>query len=221
MSERPPSCREVEEVAAELALGMLSGPERASALDHLGVCAACRRTIEELATVTDSLLLLAPEAEPAIGFESRVLAATGTSLPPARRPSRRRSFLRAVAAAVVVVAVGASGLVAGLNLGDDGREEVRSAVSVSANGRATCRAFAFGDERAWVFLSMDAPREWTAAYTVEVITTNGVPTSVGSFRLQGGRGTLGTTIDVPAHRLRTLRVFDSEGNVRYEAPFKT
>jgi hypothetical protein len=66
------TCDELRAMAAEVALGILSGAERADALDHLEHCVGCRVLVEGLAQTGDSLLLLAPEAEPSMGFESRV-----------------------------------------------------------------------------------------------------------------------------------------------------
>jgi anti-sigma-K factor RskA len=224
MSDVSPDCPTVESLAPELALGILSGSERATALAHLGHCATCRRLVDELATVADPILLLAPEAEPSIGFESRVLAATTAadrSRPvPLRRKRRRASFLRVAAAAAVVMVAAASGVVAGRVLGGDD-QLVRTAVAVTANGRSTCRAFAYGEDQAWVFVSLHAPREWTADYTVEITTEGGGrAASVGHLRLQGGEGALGTVVDVPASRLRAVRVLDPSGALRYEAPFE-
>jgi hypothetical protein len=61
-------------MGAEVALGILSGPERADALNHMEHCVACRTLVESLAQTGDALLLLAPEADPPMGFESRVAA---------------------------------------------------------------------------------------------------------------------------------------------------
>ena len=235
------SCPEVEAVAAELALGTVSGSERAAALSHLSRCLACRRLVDALSAAADPLLLLAPEFEPSIGFESRVLKATTdagadrprpgagaqtadvTSLPaggPLRpgRPGWARKGRVAVAAALVVLA-GAGGLFVGQAL-DDAPPGVRTALAVSASGRATCRAFAYGEEQAWVFVNLEAPREWTADYRVEVTTeSGGTASTLGTLKLADGGGTLGATIDVPAERLRAIRVFDDSGALRYEAPF--
>ncbi|MCA1691506.1 MAG: hypothetical protein LC733_04620 [Actinobacteria bacterium] len=224
MTEDVLDCRDVEVLAAELALGVVSAGERASALAHLGHCRGCQRLVDELATVADDLLLLAPEAEPTIGFESRVLAATGA--PMERRPDRKpgRSRLRTAVAAAALVVVGGAGLIAGLTAAPqpEVRNEVRTALDVSASGRATCRAFAFGDPQAWIFVSLEAPREWTADYEVEVVTAGGGPPApVGHLRLQGGQATLGVTVDAPARSLRAIRVLDTSGELRYEAAFDT
>jgi hypothetical protein len=216
-------CPTVESLAPELALGILSGSERAAALAHLSDCAACRRLVDELSTVADPLLLLAPEVEPSIGFESRVLAATsdpdrpGVTARHRRRP--RFAFVRVVAAAAAVLVAAAGGLVVGRVVGQD-HAVVRTAVAVT--GKSTCRAFAYGDKQAWVFVSLEAPREWTADYTVEITTEGGGrAATVGQFRLQGGQGSFGAVVDVAASRLRAVRVLDASGALRYEAPFTT
>ena len=235
MSDAPAPCAEIEALAPELAVGVVSGPERASALAHLAQCPLCRRLVDDLATTADPLLLLAPDMEPSIGFESRILAATmglDRDRPPvpsialASRPrpgrGRFRSFGPRIAAAATIVVVAATGgLLAGRALDSDRPPDMlRIAQAVSANGRATCRAFAYGDKQAWVFVSFEAPREWTADYTVEITTLGGgTPAATGKLRLQDGGGSLGTVIDVPASQLRAVRVFDASGALRYEAPF--
>ena len=70
-----PMCGDVRELAPELALGIVGGPERADALQHASECGPCRALIGELAEAADALTLLAPESEPPPGFEERVLAA--------------------------------------------------------------------------------------------------------------------------------------------------
>jgi hypothetical protein len=133
MNDAAFGCADVDALAAELALGIVSGAERAVALNHLAVCSTCRARVEELAEVADELLLISPEREPPAGFESRVLTAMGTasaaspstasaSTPPVtplqpRRPLRLRMLaaIAAIAAAVVLV-VGAVGALVGRRL---------------------------------------------------------------------------------------------------------
>src|SRR6266498_3450727 len=106
-------CEQVRELGAELALGIAAGDERDAALRHLNSCAACRRLVAELSSVGDELLQLAPEQEPPMGFESRVLAKLAA--PPRRRPlqplTRRSRWAMAAAAAVLVAALGAGSVV--------------------------------------------------------------------------------------------------------------
>ncbi len=68
------SCAQLRDVAAELALGVLGGAERAEAIMHVNGCARCQALVNELTEVADALPLLAPEIEPPVGFEQRVLS---------------------------------------------------------------------------------------------------------------------------------------------------
>jgi len=80
------SCDELTNLAPEVALGTIDGEERAEALRHLATCAECRRLVDQLTTVADELLMLAPVQDPPAGFESRVIDALGLQ----RRAPRRR-----------------------------------------------------------------------------------------------------------------------------------
>ena len=86
------SCDEFAGVAAELALGVLTGRERAAALAHLDGCESCREQVRELTMVQDELLALLPSQEPPAGFESRVLDRLGLTAP-GQQPSDAQSEL--------------------------------------------------------------------------------------------------------------------------------
>src|SRR5215469_497476 len=122
-------CEEFANVAAELALGVLTGRERAQALAHLDRCDACRGEVRQLTLTGEELLGLLPEAEPPAGFETRVLARIGLEAPPAKRRAwklprwslggrdrgsvnitRRMLATAAVVAALVVAILGGWGL---------------------------------------------------------------------------------------------------------------
>jgi Putative zinc-finger len=123
----PLRCSQLRDMAPEVALGLVTGEERAVALAHLEGCAACRAEVASLAGVADELLLIGPEAPPPEGFDRRVLArlteVRAAESPSAarrqgpahlhrrtrrRRPDGRRvalgAALSAAAAAVVLVA---------------------------------------------------------------------------------------------------------------------
>jgi hypothetical protein len=123
----PLRCSQLRDMAPDVALGILTGEERAAALAHLEGCAACRAEVASLAGVADELLLTGPEATPPDGFDRRVLARLSevrAAEPPSptraggpahlrrrgrhRRADRRRlavgATLAAAAAAVVLVA---------------------------------------------------------------------------------------------------------------------
>jgi len=81
------SCREFSDVAAELALGVLTGRERAAAIAHLDQCDACRENVRQLTMTGEGLLQLLPTAEPPAGFETRVLERIGLAPAPAPAPA--------------------------------------------------------------------------------------------------------------------------------------
>jgi hypothetical protein len=91
MSERDVmDCGEFSDVAAELALGVLTGRERADALAHLERCDTCRETVRQLAMTGEELVELLPSVEPPPGFETLVLARIGiASGTPSRGRARR------------------------------------------------------------------------------------------------------------------------------------
>jgi hypothetical protein len=75
------TCTELADVAAELALGVLTGRERAMAVAHLDECDACREDVRQLMATGEQLLELLPPAEPPAGFETRVLERLGLPAP--------------------------------------------------------------------------------------------------------------------------------------------
>jgi hypothetical protein len=126
------SCAGLAEVATELALGVLTGRERAQAVAHLDRCDACREDVRQLMATSEALLTLLPSREPPAGFETRVLdrlglpstadseAAGREPVPiaryrharPRRAPGARGSLRprRLVAAAAVALAVVGAGV---------------------------------------------------------------------------------------------------------------
>ena len=58
------SCAEFADAAAELALGVMTGRERARALAHLDRCEACRENVRQLTVTGEELVGLLPAVEP-------------------------------------------------------------------------------------------------------------------------------------------------------------
>jgi len=69
------SCEQCGELAAELAVGVLSDCERARVLAHLDGCSGCRNVASALTTIANQIIELLPEAQPPSGFEQRVITA--------------------------------------------------------------------------------------------------------------------------------------------------
>src|SRR5580693_9142425 len=90
-------CAEFDDAAAELALGVLTGRERARALAHLDWCDACRENVRQLTVTGEELVGLLPAIEPPAGFETRVMERLGLGTPapaPAPTPALRVSLAR-------------------------------------------------------------------------------------------------------------------------------
>jgi hypothetical protein len=88
-------CNGLAEVAPELALGVLTGRERAQAIMHLDGCDACRGYVRELAITEEELLGLLPGCEPPAGFKTRVMSRLGFAGRHHRRPPRRPQWILA------------------------------------------------------------------------------------------------------------------------------
>ncbi len=216
-------CAELEELAAELALGTVSGSERAAALDHLAGCVACRDLVDQLARAADTMLLLAPVAEPPPGFESKVLARMGVApMRPLRRPLGRR-ILAGVAAAALVATLSAAGAAW---LADSDEEAVpvalRTALVVDDDGEWTCRAVVYGEDPTWLVVSLDRTDGLNASFSVEAVRAGMPdPVPVGRFSIQDGHGSMAQAVELPAEAVEAVRVLDGTGRVRYEVTFPT
>ena len=90
------TCAELADVAAELALGVLTGRERAMAIAHLDRCDECREHVRQLMATGEQLLELLPPAEPPAGFETRVLERLGLPAPAEAEGSEAGNYHRLI-----------------------------------------------------------------------------------------------------------------------------
>jgi hypothetical protein len=91
-------CAVFQDAAPELALGILTGPDRAAALKHMERCASCQAEVALLAAAADRLLDLVPARGAPDGFESRMAAAFRQSVPgQAARRHRGKAACRRLA----------------------------------------------------------------------------------------------------------------------------
>ena len=196
------SCAEFHDSAAELALGVLTGRERAEALAHLDHCEACREHVRQLTTTGEELLGLLPTAEPPAGFETRVMDRLGLAAPAPqplrhrrRRPAWSHEFSprRALAAAAVVVAL------LGAALGGWGLHATATPASyalTSATMIATDdhshvgQVFVYNGDPRWMYMSVDM-ESGNDTVICQLVDSNGQVTTVGTFRLADGYGSWG------------------------------
>jgi anti-sigma-K factor RskA len=198
------SCAEFHDSAAELALGVLTGRERAEALAHLDHCEACREHVRQLTTTGEELLGLLPFAEPPAGFETRVMDRLGfaASAPQPLRHRRRRpawshgfSPRRALAAAAVVVGVLGAAL-GGWGLHASTAPEASSALTtgkmVATDDHSQVgQVFVYNGEKRWMYMTVDL-ESGNDTVICQLVGENGHITTVGSFRLADGYGSWGS-----------------------------
>jgi anti-sigma-K factor RskA len=204
-------CAAVEERAAELALGVLSGPERAAALDHLASCAKCRSMVAELAEVADALPELAPEVEPPAGFEGRVLAAM--------RGDRRRALRRRVMTVGVAAAAAAILSVVAVRVIDSNRSDqvqaspaLHSVAMVGGHGETVGRLVVSRGSHPTLAVSVDyyVP---DGSYSLMLGGAAGAPHSIGMMTVAGGRGDWVGATAVPRRDTVTVSMISNAGVV--------
>jgi putative zinc finger protein len=208
----------VDEIAAELALGVVDGEERARALEHLAGCPECRRTVEELSEVADGLLLLAPSREVPIGFESRALE------PLRARPSRsgKRRALVPIAAAATAAALAVTGTLLvvedDLQLASDYRgtlaeangEGFQVAHLYGAGEGPVGTVFGYQGSPSWLLVIVDPP-ERTAIRSAELVMGDGGRVPLRPFALDPTNGSWGGAIPVALDDVSVVRLLPAEG----------
>jgi hypothetical protein len=205
------SCEHTRQLAAELALGIADGAERARALHHLADCADCRRLVEELTAVGDELLLLAPERQPPPGLESRVLARVA--------PARPRRWRRVVAPLAAATAAAAAAVAIVLGVTSDDRHlaaHFRQTLAVAhgsgfeaarlhdPGGAGAGVVYGYRGRPSWLFVALYRPYRGTA-YTTELVTTSGRRIPV-ALRLDRRTGSAGQAIPIDLQQVAAVRL---------------
>jgi hypothetical protein len=222
------NCEEVRELAPELALGIAGGDERARALSHLAECAECRRHVEELSTLGDELLLLAPIQEPPVGFETRVLELIRPQAP----PRRRRRFVPLAAAAAAAAAVTAVAMWFGFREDRELASNYRATLA-AANGKYFSAAelsapgggvvgnvFGYQGSPSWVLVTVtSAQHPGTATYDAQLITKSGDRVPQRPIQVSDGRGSAGWTIPISFDRVAEVRLLGPGRGQVLEADF--
>jgi anti-sigma-K factor RskA len=175
-------CAEFADAAAELALGVLTGRERARALAHLDRCDACRETVRQLTVTGEELVGLLPAIEPPAGFETRVMERLGLAAPapaptrqlsPARRlgrnlagwiaggwmgnagPGRPRRLLAAAAAAVAVIIAGLGGWGLRAATSSPPASPLSSATLLTATHQTAGTIYFYDSGSRWLYMSVN------------------------------------------------------------------
>lgn len=231
-------CDFVESVAAEFALGSLTGADRSIAIAHLDACDRCRALVKHLSSAADSLLLMAPEMEPPAGFEVRLLARRERAMSGAASPvgvsvaapaaneisasitplrPRARLAVGAVAAAAVAVAG------VGIGFAVAPRPASRPAALVSLRSAPlTDRGATLGEvvisegSPSWVLMTLDKPG-WSGWVECQV-TSGGHARNIGSFFVRNS-GSWGVQMSSSGRAVTSARIIGPTGAVLATARF--
>jgi hypothetical protein len=225
------SCAEFYDSAAELALGVLTGRERAESLAHLDHCEACREHVRQLTMTGEQMLGLLPTAEPPAGFETRVMDRLGLTAPAPQPLHRRRrrpawghefSPRRVLAAAAVVVAL------LGAALGGWGLHAATAPTASASLTSATLVAardhdhvgqvFVFNGQPRWMYMSVDL-ESGNDTVICQLVGKDGHITTVGSFRLADGYGSWGSPAWTGDGAPVGARLVSADGTVLATAAF--
>lgn len=239
------NCHEVQDVAAELALGVLTGRERARAMAHLEYCEACRENVRQLTLTGEGLLGLLPAMEPPAGFETRVMDRIGLAAPaPARPPARRfawlphfgrqdpsqggsdrpgqlgrtRRMFAVAAVALAVVAGGLGGWALRNGASSPAGTPLHSAALESAAHQAVGKIYLYQGRPQWLYMSVNM-QSGHGTVICQVRDRDGHVTTVGSFRLTNGYGYWGSPAPGNPGSLTGARLVTTSGTVLATATF--
>jgi hypothetical protein len=202
------TCEQAKDLAPEYGLGILADDERVAMAAHMLSCPECHREAEEFARLGDDLMEVIPAAEPAPGFDRRVLE----SLPPRRGRARSRlivagSAALAAAAALVVVLV----------------------LAPSHHGAPQIKAnlVAAGQTVGSVYTEGKPPYLWMAVknatvsgnVSCQVVRKDGTVLTLGSFDLVDGSGWWATPEPADLGHLASARLVTANGTVVAQATF--
>jgi anti-sigma factor RsiW len=218
---RERGCEQYGNDLAELALGVLTGRERARVLSHVESCPRCAEELEILSRTADSVLQAAPEMEPPLGFEVRLFERMGVTAAPPRRRRRRLRPSRWVPA-VVGVAAAALALGVGLSLSSSspapnvtaqakGSHDVVTAALVT-NDKTVGHVVAVGGAKPWMSMMLDDASVHGTVHCV-VVTDDGKAYTVGTFQARDGYGAWTAPLHVDPATLRTAEVVSPSGTV--------
>jgi hypothetical protein len=220
----------------ELALGALTGRERARAVEHLQHCAPCRARVSAAAATEDDLLRLLPGMQPPAGFSGRTaqrLQQAGKAGKAGKHRARPRPSWRAwprahrVLAAAVAVVVVAGGL-AGWALSpgsppagptaNAASPTLRSAALVTPAHQVIGMVYLHWNGPIWMFVTVDTGTA-NISVTCQLTIRSGRLITVGSFKVTGGDGYWGNPAPARPAAITGARLLSANGAVLATARF--
>lgn len=210
-------CDDFDASVAELALEILDPAERDALLAHVDTCDRCAAELLQMAAAADRLTLLAPECEPPVGFEQRVLEGLPTQPAKRPRPVRPVHVWQLAAAAVVLFVVGvAIGTAAERRTGEPTASPVPKLrygdlVSTSGTEHGFVSMVAGDDPTRDVVLTMGLGNLDPGIYHCVVHLADGSTTEVAAWPLsEGGYDMWAVPVKVGIDDVRAVSVIDDD-----------
>jgi anti-sigma-K factor RskA len=216
-------CEECSADLAELALGVLTGRDRARALAHVETCPHCAEQLEQLSRAADTVLLAAPVEEPPMGFEVRLFDRMGVrAVTPGRRRGvgRPRWLTAAVTSAAAAVAALGVGLGVTLSSSPSPTAPVAQATAphmesanLVAQGRTVGHVVYFNGRKPWMSMML-ADSGVHGTVNCVVVGKDGVTHKVGTLVVdEDGDGAWYSPLHLNPDHLRAAKVVSPSGAV--------
>jgi hypothetical protein len=208
---------------AELGLGVLTGRERAQAIEHLQHCDQCRAQVHGMAFTSDELLRLLPGQQPPPGFSAQV---TSRLRQAAKAPvrSRRSRVLTAAAALVLVAAAGVAGFGSHATpeptgpAGHAAPAALRTATLFTPAHHDIGQVYLHAGSQTWMFTTVDLKINDTTI-VCQLTDRTGRVITIGSFRLVKGDGYWGSPEPDPPASITRARLITTAGTLLATATF--
>ena len=205
-------CEVMQVDLAELALGILPGRERADVLAHLESCDRCAAELESLSAAADALLMLAPEVEPPLGFESRLSLRLGDFN--RRGRSRRLGRLGVFAVAAVFMVVAAFGV--GTWITTDAKvpphQPTAITSSLTSHGNDVGLVVLSTNGPTWMLVTLESTK-WQGYVSCTVTLRDGRTMGVGWFNLSGKYSAWVARLKIPVNEVTTARIVAANGTL--------
>jgi hypothetical protein len=216
----PDDGRHLDDDGTELGLGVLTGRERARAVEHVQQCGRCRARVHRMAFASDELLRLVPGQQPPAGFSAQVT----DRLRQARKAPGRSRRSKALAAAAAAVLVGSAGLAGwGLRTGPEpsgstGPAALSTAALFTPAHQAIGKVYLHSGSHTWMFTTVDLATGDTTVIC-QLTDRAGRVITVGSFRVTGGDGYWGSPEPDQPSAITSARLITTGGTVLATATF--
>ena len=210
------ACVAFEEDLAALALKTLTGRRRGEVMSHVAGCQRCVAELVELTEASDLLLVLAPEAEAPLGFESRLAQRLEFSVPATARALWRRPILIALGGTLMLLSALLAGTVVGEHRAPPPATSTHSAnlTSAVAGGSAQVvgKATLLSGTPTWLVMTLDYTG-WTGRVSCQVTLRGGRTETLGTFRVGPTYDSWTLPIAVPTSDVVGARLVQANGTL--------